>query len=355
MIISSAQLFSYQIPLDKRLPVGKQRIGQRSGLVLRLQVIDSQKAERTPVYRTELVEISPLSGLDIDNCPLIGFSQESWQEVSQLLEKRLDSLKGQPVIQLLDLAEDSPYPSLAFGLSLLYAKFIGQLDGTELSLQDTRVVPLIYRGQDEPISTLHDRIRSLPKDTHSVKIKVAQTSLKQEIQLVHQVLAIRPDLKLRLDANLGFTLEQAIDFAACLPFDAIEYIEEPCIDHNDNPNFYRAIGIPWALDETLNDPKFKFVMQPGLTALIIKPMLIGTLEKIQKLQHEADHYGVRTILSSSLEASLGVEGLAKLNQIMSPDEIPGLDTLAAFSTDLIIDSGKTKCLSCDQLTLIKSV
>ena len=355
MIISSAQLYSYQIPLDKLLPVGKQRIELRSGLVLRLQVKENSEAEGTSGLRTELVEISPLSGLDIDNRPLMGFSLESSQEVSQLLEERLESLIGKPIIQLLDLADETQYPSVAFGLSLLYAKLIGQLDDTELSLQVTRVVPLLYRGQDEPVSALHERVRALSRDTHSVKIKVAQASLEEEIQLVHQVLAIRPDLKLRLDANRGFSLEQAIEFAACLPIDAVEYIEEPCIDHNDNPIFYRAVGMPWALDETLNDAKFKFVMQPGLTALVIKPMLIGTLEKIQNLQHEADQCGVRTILSSSLEASLGIEALARLNQIMSPDEIPGLDTLGAFSVDLIIDSGKSKCLSCDELTLIKSV
>ena len=353
MIISSAQLYSYQIPLDKQLPVGKQRIELRSGLVLRLQVSESSEAEGTSSLRSELVEISPLSGLDIDSHPLMGFSQESLDDVSQQLTERLGSLINKPLIQLLDLAEETQYPSIAFGLSLLYAKLIGQLDGTEQLLQETKVVPLIYRGQDEPVSSLHDRVRALSRDTHSVKIKVAQTSLEEDIQLVHQVLAIRPDLKLRLDANRGFSLEQAIEFAACLPIDAVEYIEEPCIDHNDNPNFYRAVAMPWALDETLNDPKFKFVMQPGLTALVIKPMLIGTLEKIQNLQHEADQYGVRTILSSSLEASLGIEALARLNQIMSPDEIPGLDTLAAFSADLIIDSGKTKCLSCDELTLIK--
>ncbi|AQS35517.1 O-succinylbenzoate synthase [Shewanella psychrophila] len=354
MIISSAQLFSYQIPLNKLLPVGKQRIELRSGLVFRLQVSENPQAEVTSGLRTELVEISPLSGQDIDRHPLMGFSQESLDDVSQQLAERLESLIGKPLIHLLDLAEETQYPSLAFGLSLLYSKLIGQLDDNGLSLQNTRVVPLIYREEDESISTLQDRIRSLPKDIRSVKIKVAQTSMEEEIKLVHQVLAIRPDLKLRLDANRGLTLEQAIDFAACLPIDAIEYIEEPCIDHNDNPNFYRAIGMPWALDETLNDPKFKFEMQPGLTALVIKPMLIGTLEKIQKLQYDADHYGVRTIISSSLEASLGIESLARLNQVMSPDEIPGLDTLSAFSADLIIDSGKANCLSFNDLTLMKS-
>ncbi|QFU20634.1 o-succinylbenzoate synthase [Shewanella eurypsychrophilus] len=355
MIISSVQLFSYQIPLDKLLPVGRQRIDKRKGLVLQLEAIENSDETGSELKRVEQVEISPLSGLDVDANPLLGFSLESLDDASHQLSNLVDVLVGQHIDQLIKLADNSDIPSLAFGLSLLHAKLSGQLDGHNLSLQESKTVPLIYRVTDESKECFDARIRAIPTDIHAVKVKVAQTSLEDEIKLVHQILAIRPDIKLRLDANRGFTLEQAIEFAACLPLDAVEYIEEPCIDHKDNQKFFHAIPMPWALDETLNDPSYQFTMQPGLTALVIKPMLIGTLVKLQKLQHEAEHHGVRTILSSSLEASLGIEALAKLSRVMTPDEIPGLDTLSAFSKDLLINSGKAQCLKLSCLTEIKSV
>lgn len=350
MIISSLHLYQYQIPLDTLLPVGSQRIDVRKGLVLKIEVTDE-----TGETHTEQVEISPLSGLDIDGNPLHGFSKESLTQVCDKLEGQLESLVQQPIDSLLDIADIEDLPSLAFGLSLMHAKLKGQLDERAISLNaDLTIIPLLYRNSDESISALHQRVADLPAGIHAAKVKVAQTSLEEEVQLVHQILAIKPDLKLRLDANRGFNLEQAIDFAACLPLASIEYIEEPCQRPSDNVIFYQAIGMPWALDESLNDPLYQFTMQPGLTALVVKPMLIGTLEKLQRLQTEAEQHGVRFILSSSLEASLGIESLARLSQIMTPDEIPGLDTLNAFSCDLLVSSGKPRCHSWGDLTLIKS-
>jgi len=350
MIISALHLYQYQIPLDKLLPVGSQRIDVRKGLVLHVEAIDE-----TGEALTEQVEIAPLSGLDIDGNPLHGFSKESLTQVSDKLENLLESLVQKPIDHLLDIADIEALPSLAFGLSLMHAKLKGQLNAHAISLSaDLKIISLLYRSSDEPINALHQRVADLPADIHAAKVKVAQTSLEEEVQLIHQILAIRPDLKLRLDANRGFSLEQAIDFAACLPLASIEYIEEPCQRPSDNATFYQAIGMPWALDESLNDPLYQFALQPGLTALVVKPMLIGTLEKLQQLQAEAEHSGVRFILSSSLEASLGIEALARLSQLMTPDEVPGLDTLTAFSCDLLVSSGKPRCQSWIDLTLIKS-
>jgi len=348
MNISARALYHYQIPLDRQLPVGMQRIDCRSGLVIELEAIDAMGH-----VTTAQVEIAPLSGLDIVQQPLLGFSQESLPQVQQELGHILASLTGQPIACLLALASQTQLPSIAFGLSLLHAKLCGQLDGHNLKLNELKTIPLIYRVRDEPLSALHERVRALPAGTYAVKIKVAQAAIEVEIELIHQVLAIRPGLKLRLDANRGFTLEQAIEFAACMPQGAIEYIEEPCINPADNPIFYQAIGMPWALDETLYQRDYQFSMQAGLTALIVKPMLIGSLEKLQRLQNEAMLDGVRVILSSALEASLGIEALARLSRALTPLEIPGLDTLDAFSVDLLIGSGKDHCLSLDELALIK--
>ncbi|OEG74822.1 o-succinylbenzoate synthase [Shewanella colwelliana] len=340
MNLTSLTLLRYQLPLDKLLPVGKHRIDTREGLVLQATSGDQQHS----------VEIAPLSGIDIDGQALGGFSQESLQEVSQCLLDSMESLINQPIDKLLDLAEQTNLPSMAFGLSLLHAKLKGHLSHSRHNLHNS--IPLLYRRQDEPIEYLTERVSQLAPSIHRVKIKVGQTSMEDEIQLIHHVLAIRPDLKLRLDANQAFELEQAIEFCACLPLDAVEYIEEPCKKATDNQHLFNAIGIPYALDESLNDPNYQFSMLPGLTALILKPMLIGSIEHLQALIDTAHSHGVRTIMSSSLETSLGIDALRVLSQALTPDEPPGLDTLSAFNCDLIVSSGKVRCLSAEELTLL---
>lgn len=343
MILTSLSLYQYRLPLDVLLPVGKQRIDSRAGLIL--QASCSVEGKRNEAQ----VEIAPLSGVDIDQQALVGFSRETLAEVQSDLSELLPKLCGQSIDRLLEYAENSPYPSVAFGLSLLHAKLIGKLDAIR---PITAQIPLIYQPTDAPQSLLDNKIAALGMDIHSVKVKVAQTSIEDELRLIYGILSTRADLKLRLDANRGFTLEQAITFAASLPLDAIEYIEEPCQNPQDNLLFYQAIGMPYALDESLNDPDYEFAMQNGLTALVIKPMLLGTIEKLASLIDTAQSYGVRCILSSSLESSLGIQDLAQLAAILTPDETPGLDTLSAFSQDLLVSSGKKPCLTLPQLELI---
>lgn len=72
MKINAIELYQYNIPLDSPLPVGQQRIGIRQGLILKVDALD----ESMTLY-IEQVEISPLSGLDIEGNPVMGFSKES--------------------------------------------------------------------------------------------------------------------------------------------------------------------------------------------------------------------------------------------------------------------------------------
>lgn len=361
MILTSLSLYLYHLPLDRFLPVGIQRIDHRKGLVLQAKataggaVCDTEVIGSGAVAESELkesqVEIAPLSGFDIDQQPLSGFSRESLDEVQQALTALLPKLQNQSIACLLEQAEASRYPSIAFGLSLLHAKLSGKLDALRPL---TTVVPLIYQPTDAPKAELLAKIASLDSSVHSVKVKVAQTSMEDELNLIYGILSQRPDLKLRLDANRGFSLEQALDFAACLPLDSIEYIEEPCKQPRDNPSLYCAIPLPYALDESLNNPHYQFVPQEGLTALVIKPMLLGSIEKLECLIDTAQRYGVRCILSSSLESSLGINDLANLAAILTPDEMPGLDTLGAFSQDLLVPSGKSQMLTLKQLKCVAS-
>lgn len=344
LILTQLSLHQFTINLDKPLPVGKQRIDQRHGLILSAQACQGEDH-----YQAH-VEISPLCGLDNLNQTITGFSQETLEQVQQQLVAALPELLLQPADALLDYS--TQFASVAFGLSLLHAKLHGKLDG---HFPSPRSVPLIYRAADEPLTAVSERVSGLDRNIHSVKVKVAQDPLEDEIKLIHQILAIRPDLKLRLDANRGFSLEQAIEFAACVPLTSIEYIEEPCQNPADNQTFYHAVEMPWALDESLNSSDYQFELKAGLSALIIKPMLLGSIEKLQQLIETANEHGVRCILSSSLEASLGIDALSRLAQVLTPDEIPGIDTLTAFQQDLVISSGKASCLQLDDLSLIYSV
>ncbi|WP_153916635.1 o-succinylbenzoate synthase [Shewanella sp. TC10] len=322
-VISELTLHRYQIPLAPTLPVATQRIDQRFGITVSATLDDG---------RSERVEISPLSGQDIEGETLIGFSKETLEQVISSLEHDLPQLISKPLTELVTLAEKIDLPSAAFGLSLLALKFSPAFQYAHV---DDRKIGLFYYQGEMTNEALTAKINALPQRTYAIKVKVAQAEIEQEIRFIHQILAINPKLKLRLDANQGFSAEQAIEFLACLPKASIEYIEEPCNTIEQTLHVYQALKIPFALDETLNDANYQFAMLDGLAALVLKPMIIGHTNKLAQLIEAATENGVRCILSSSLEANSGIKDLATLAAVLTPDEIPGLDTLASFSEPLI--------------------
>jgi O-succinylbenzoate synthase len=337
-IITSFELYQYQIDLTTPLPVAKQRIDHRLGLIVMVTLDDNSQA---------FAEISPLTGIDIEGLPLTGFSPETLEQVTAELLQIKSQLVHQPLSQLVSLIEQNSrltgqntlrqFASIQFGLSVLAAKCQQQLPAR---LLPNATIPLLYCGLSS--AEIDSKLADLA-NINSVKIKVAQTDMQSEIAFVHQILARKPELTLRLDANCGFTPAQAIDFLACLPKQKIEYIEEPCIHSKDNQVVYNQLGIKYALDESLLadniDYKALLKAQPGIGALILKPTLIGSLSLLQEIVTEAEHCNVRCILSSSLESDVGIGDLALISQALTPDNPPGLDTLNAFSQRLRLADG----------------
>ncbi|ABM01665.1 o-succinylbenzoate synthase [Shewanella amazonensis] len=349
---SSFALYPYRIALSRPLPVGKQRIMHRSGLVIEVRTGE----------RSVFAEIAPLSGPDMDGAPILGFSSESLDECIQTLKSSLAGIspatEAEWGARLETLADSAPEASVAWGLGILAAQLNEQLcvlspDSAQQpddSAHPMLGIPLIYLAQDEPLESIRKRVKALPDHTRFVKVKVGQTSMETELNLIHAILAERPQLKLRLDANQGFELEDAIDFCACLPRGAIDYIEEPCRNPADNPALFRAVGISYALDESLILSDFHFPDDPqsqGLRALVLKPMLLGSPARVQAFIEEAHSRGIRCVISSALESSLGIAALAAFAKQVTPDEAPGLDTLFPFEADCIVSQGQKRCLTPD--------
>ncbi|WP_372872884.1 o-succinylbenzoate synthase [Shewanella sp.] len=332
-------LYPYRIALSRPLPVGKQRIDHRQGLVLEAR-LDGVAA---------FAEIAPLSGNDIDGEALQGFSRESLDDCVTALKA---SLKRIATLDELEQAADkASLPAIGWGLGVAATKLKGLFGH---SIDDNArtptipAVPLLYLNPGESLDALILKVKALPDATRFAKVKVAQTSMEEELRLIHAILAARPTLKLRLDANQGFELESAIDFCACLPLQSIDYIEEPCRNPLDNPALHRATGIGFALDESITSGTDALHSDPqaqGLKVLVLKPMLLGSPAKVQRLIDQAHALGVRCIISSSLESSLGIDALAQFAAITTPDEAPGLDTLAAFDADCVLPSGKSRLLT----------
>ena len=72
-----------------------------------------------------------------------------------------------------------------------------------------------------------------------------------------------------------------------------------------------------------------------MRALVIKPTLTGSLRKVREQVATAHALGLTAVISSSIESSLGLTQLARIAAWLTPQTLPGLDTLALMRAQLI--------------------
>lgn len=84
---------------------------------------------------------------------------------------------------------------------------------------------------------------------------------------------------------------------------------------------------------------------------MIKPTLTGSLQKVQQQVAQAHALGLTAVISSAIESSLGLTQLARIAAWLTPNTIPGLDTLSLMRGQLVRSWPKSElpCLTVDEL------
>lgn len=289
-----AQVYRWQIPMDAGVVLRERRLKTRDGLYLCLG--DGS--------REGWGEISPLPG----------FSHETRDDAESALLAWADGwLEGSDALPTM--------PSVAFGVSCAQA----ELGGTLPEAADYRAAPLCTGDPDELVLQL-----AKMSGEKVAKVKVGLYEAVRDGIVVNLLLEAVPDLQLRLDANRAWTPQKAQQFAKYVHPDRrgrIAFLEEPCRTRADSLAFARDTGIAIAWDESLREDDFAFVAEAGVKAVVIKPMLTGALEKVRHQVQAAHALGLTAAISSSIESSLGLTQLARIAAWLTPQTIPGLDTL----------------------------
>ncbi|EOZ7625742.1 o-succinylbenzoate synthase [Enterobacter mori] len=298
-----AQVYRWQIPMDAGVVLRERRLKTREGLFVHLRQGE----------REGWGEISPLPG----------FSLESLDDAQAALLAWARAWREGANPALPDL------PSAAFGISCALA----ELDGSLPQEANYRAAPLCTGDPDELFALLS----AMPGEKVA-KIKVGLYEAVRDGMVANLLLEAIPDLRLRLDANRAWTPLKAQQFAKYVNpsyRNRIAFLEEPCKTRDDSRAFARETGIAIAWDESLREADFEFVAEPGVSAVVIKPTLTGSLDKVRKQVSAAHALGLTAVISSSIESSLGLTQLGRIAAWLTPQTIPGLDTLSLMQTQLI--------------------
>ena len=146
----------------------------------------------------------------------------------------------------------------------------------------------------------------------TVKIKVAQSGqvISDDLDRVRAVRNAYPNAKIRLDANGGFSVTQALELIASLSDIELEYFEQPVATIAELKQLraeLKATGSPLkiAADESIrkaSDPLL--VAREGAADIaVLKMQPLGGITKAVEI---AQQTGLDVVVSSALESSLGI-------------------------------------------------
>ncbi|HCM63098.1 MAG TPA: o-succinylbenzoate synthase [Morganella sp. (in: Bacteria)] len=299
----SATLYRFSLPMEAGVILRNQRLKTRDGLLVCLR----------EAGREGRGEISPLPE----------FSHESLDEALSAAQAWIsDWCSGSDPVE-------STLPSVAFGVSCALA----ELEGTLPETLSIRKAPLCTGDPDDLILAL-DAIHG----DKIAKVKVGLYEAVRDGMVVNLLLEAVPDLRLRLDANRSWTRVKADGFAKYVAPEhraRIDFLEEPCKTPAESLDYARDTGIAIAWDESVREPGFVVQAQPGVAAIVIKPTLTGSITRCRELIDTAHSCGLQAVISSSVESSFGLTQLARLAGWLTPDTLPGLDTLSLMQSQLV--------------------
>ena len=217
------------------------------------------------------------------------------------------------------------YPSMLFGLETAVAQFNAK---GSLNFFDTPFgrgeegIPingLVWMGTFEE---MFERLEAkLKAGFRCIKIKIGAIDFDRELQLIRHIRSTfsRNNVELRVDANGGFTPEEALSRMEALVQYDIHSIEQPIKQHQwtEMARLCAATPLPIGLDEELigvNERKNKIELLDTIRPqhIVLKPSLHGGMAGTEEWIQLARERNIGSWITSALESNVGLNAIAQL-------------------------------------------
>jgi O-succinylbenzoate synthase len=185
-----------------------------------------------------------------------------------------------------------------------------------------------------PVDRVPEVLARFP-GARTAKVKVAEPgqTLADDVARVEAVRAVIPVV--RVDANGGWSVEQAVTAAAALTDGGpLEYIEQPCRTVAELAQVRRRIGVPVAADESIRraDDPLAVVRAGAADIAVLKVAPLGGVRALLDIAAAID---VPVVISSALDSAVGIaSGLAAAAALPHLQHACGLGTGGLFVQDV---------------------
>lgn len=169
----------------------------------------------------------------------------------------------------------------------------------------------------------------------TAKVKVAEPgqTLADDVARVNAVRATVPTV--RVDANGGWTVDEAVAAAAALTADGpLEYLEQPCRTVEELARVRRRVAVPIAADESIrkaSDPLA--VVRAGAADIAV--LKVAPLGGVRAMLDIAARIDIPVVVSSALDSAVGIAaGLTAAGALPRLEHACGLGTGGLFVADV---------------------
>ncbi len=217
----------------------------------------------------------------------------------------------------------------------LEAAWVGFPDPVRSAVPVNATLPAVPPEQVAGVLARYDGCRT-------VKVKVAEPgqSLADDLDRVAAVRdLVGPDVRIRVDANGGWDVDQALTAIGVLTAYRLEYAEQPCPSVPELADLRRRLArahldVPVAADESIRkaDDPLRVAREEAADLVVVKVAPLGGVRRALEI---VDACGLPAVVSSALDTSVGIAaGVALAAALPALDHACGLGTVELLAADV---------------------
>ncbi len=155
-----------------------------------------------------------------------------------------------------------------------------------------------------------------------LKVKVGDGPSLAGLEAIRRA---RPDARIRVDANEGWDLFQALAAMPLLKELAVEFLEQPLAGSAPAEEWdrLRQEGIPIFADESLTSMADLERVAPHVDGVNVKVAKLGGMERCRDVLQRARALGLKTMLGCMIESSLGIASALELASLADYADLDG--------------------------------
>jgi len=255
-------------------------------------------------------------------------------------------LKIEQDIELMD-SVDEGNPSAKAAVDMALHDVLGKTARKPLFMlmggYRTKILTDITLGIKSPKEMAEDAVEAVNRGFKALKMKVGVNSNEdvERIKLIRK--AVGDDVDVRLDANEGWTPEQAIEVLEKIEKFNVQFAEQPvpAEDLKGLVKVRKNSAIPIRADESVHSPEdaIRLIMAEAVDLMNIKLMKCGGLLKGRKIANIAEAAGIPCMIGCMGESEIGIAAGAHLAAEVKNIQYADLDSDLLLKDKLVKKGG----------------